>query len=165
MTSGGLLCAGGFFRRGISGGERKRVSVGHEMIINPSVLLLDEPTSGVSSAFTVLDMGLCTFFYAEAYLWYMVLHVLMPCLFAAALTVERKPVNHDHACLATGCNEESHMRKCNKLYRCMYAYMTVFYTACVLPSGLIPQSLCMHLAEIGHNMQMCVSSLAAVLAS
>ncbi len=47
----------------------------------------------------------------------------------------------------------------------MYAYMTVFYTACVLPSGLIPQSLCMHLAEIGHNMQMCVSSLAAVLAS
>ena len=38
--------AGGFFRRGISGGERKRVSVGHEMIINPSVLLLDEPTSG-----------------------------------------------------------------------------------------------------------------------
>ena len=39
--------AGGFFRRGISGGERKRVSVGHEMIINPSVLLLDEPTSGV----------------------------------------------------------------------------------------------------------------------
>lgn len=40
-------CAGGFFRRGISGGERKRVSVGHEMIINPSVLLLDEPTSGL----------------------------------------------------------------------------------------------------------------------
>ena len=44
-----LLAAGGFFRRGISGGERKRVSVGHEMIINPSVLLLDEPTSGMSS--------------------------------------------------------------------------------------------------------------------
>ena len=43
-----MLIAGGFFRRGISGGERKRVSVGHEMIINPSVLLLDEPTSGTS---------------------------------------------------------------------------------------------------------------------
>ena len=37
---------GGFFRRGISGGERKRASVGHELLINPRVLLLDEPTSG-----------------------------------------------------------------------------------------------------------------------
>ena len=42
-------CAGGFFRRGISGGERKRVSVGHELLINPSVILLDEPTSGDSA--------------------------------------------------------------------------------------------------------------------
>jgi len=32
---------GGFFRRGISGGERKRVSIGHELLINPSILMLD----------------------------------------------------------------------------------------------------------------------------
>ena len=29
---------------GVSGGERKRVSVGHELLINPAVIILDEPT-------------------------------------------------------------------------------------------------------------------------
>lgn len=35
---------GGPMLRGVSGGERKRVAVGHELLTNPSVLLLDEPT-------------------------------------------------------------------------------------------------------------------------
>jgi ABC-type multidrug transport system ATPase subunit len=44
--------------RGISGGERKRTSIGIELLSDPSVLMLDEPTTGLdsSTALQVIDL-------------------------------------------------------------------------------------------------------------
>ena len=49
---------GGILMKGISGGERKRTSIGYEQITDPKLLLCDEPTSGLdsSTALRIVEM-------------------------------------------------------------------------------------------------------------
>lgn len=43
------------FQRGVSGGERKRTCIAMEMVLSPSILFLDEPTTGKRANTSIFD--------------------------------------------------------------------------------------------------------------
>jgi ATP-binding cassette subfamily G (WHITE) protein 2 len=49
---------GNQFIRGVSGGERKRTNIGMELVIQPNILFLDEPTTGLDAHTAVSVMKL-----------------------------------------------------------------------------------------------------------
>jgi ABC-type multidrug transport system ATPase subunit len=58
-----IECADAFvgsdqFKKGISGGQKKRVAIGVELISNPHILIFDEPTSGLDSHNALVIMRL-----------------------------------------------------------------------------------------------------------
>ena len=49
---------GGLINKGLSGGERKRVSIALEIISDPTIIILDEPTSGLDSVSALMVIKL-----------------------------------------------------------------------------------------------------------
>ena len=49
---------GNHITRGVSGGERKRCAIGMELVVKPSIIFLDEPTTGLdaTTAFQVIEI-------------------------------------------------------------------------------------------------------------
>ena len=109
---------GNEFIRGVSGGERKRVNIGMELIISPAILFLDEPTTGLdaSTANTVVS-------------------VIHRCI---QLTHSDK----NYMCLRKLSVTLSYLKRFSKFLHCWKAYEICYKTHTIIPTS--PQALLQH---------------------
>ena len=73
---------GSEFVKGISGGEKRRVSIGVQILTNPSVIFLDEPTSGLDAFSTISVVDILLGLAQEGRTIVMTLHQCRSDLFA-----------------------------------------------------------------------------------
>lgn len=50
LSAASNTLVGNYIVRGVSGGQRRRVSIGCELVTSPALIFLDEPTSGLDAA-------------------------------------------------------------------------------------------------------------------
>ena len=74
---------GSEFVKGVSGGEKRRVSIGVQILTNPSVIFLDEPTSGLDAFSSISVVGVLLRLAEEGRTVVMTLHQCRSDLFAS----------------------------------------------------------------------------------
>ena len=60
---------GNVVQRGISGGQKRRVTIGTGLVTKPRILILDEPTSGLDSLTSREVLAASEFFISMRHLW------------------------------------------------------------------------------------------------
>lgn len=67
LSKVGDSVVGTVLKRGLSGGEKRRTSVGQELVVRQAMAFLDEPTSGLdgTAAYDVIKVCVCEVMFGD----------------------------------------------------------------------------------------------------